>query len=62
MRYRHVSLILLFSLLCSTAVLAASNGHSKRNIDDNDTVVIHGNVPPQAEARGDRGQTDRSLK
>jgi hypothetical protein len=62
MRYRHVPLILLLSLLCSTVALAANNGHSKRNIDDNDTVVIHGNVPPQAEARGDRGQTDRNLK
>ncbi len=62
MRYRHVPWILLLSLLCSTALLAANNGHSKRNIDDNDTVVVHGNVPPQAEAIADRGQTDRNLK
>jgi len=61
MRYRSVPVILALSLLCSTAVLAANNGHSKRNIDDNDTVVIHGNVPPQAEARFDRGPSDRSL-
>src|SRR5258708_35212307 len=62
MRYRHVPQILLLSLLCSTVVLAANNGHSKRNINDNDTVVIHGNVPPQAEAKDDRGPTDRNLK
>jgi hypothetical protein len=62
MRYRQVPWILLLSLLCSTALLAANNGHSKRNIDDNDTVVVHGNVPPQAEAIADRGQTDRNLK
>src|SRR6266849_5641774 len=62
MRYRLVPLILVLSLLCSTAVLAASNGHSKRNIDDNDTIVVHGNVPPQAEAKYDRGPTDRNLK
>src|SRR5216684_2181031 len=62
MRYRHVPMILLLSLLCSTVVLAANNGHSKRNINDNDTVVIHGNVPPQAEAKDDRGPTDRNLK
>jgi len=48
--------------VCSTAVLAANNGHSKRNVDDNDTVVVHGNVPPQAEAKADRGQSDRNLK
>src|SRR5438270_5406656 len=62
MRYRLVPLILVLSLLCSTAVLAANNGHSKRNIDDNDTVVVHGNVPPQAEAKDDRGPSDRGLK
>src|SRR5438309_10294888 len=62
MRYRLVPLILVLSLLCSTAVLAANNGHSKRNIDDNDTVVVHGNIPPQAEAKNDRGPTDRNLK
>src|SRR5258708_3919313 len=62
MRYRLVPLILVLSLLCSTAVLAANNGHSKRNIDDNDTIVVHGNVPPQAEAKYDRGPTDRNLK
>jgi len=62
MRYRHVPLILVLSLLCSTAMLAANTGHSKRNIDDNDTVVLHGNTPPQAEAIADRGQTDRNLK
>jgi hypothetical protein len=54
-------MVLVLSLLCSTAVLAANNGHSKRDIDDNDTVVIHGNVPPQAEARFDRGPSDRNL-
>jgi len=62
MRYRLLPLILVLSLLCSTAVLAANTGHSKRNIDDNDTVVVHGNVPPQAEAKDDRGQSDRNLK
>ncbi len=62
MRSLHVPLILVLSLVCSTAVLAANNGHSKRNIDDNDTVVLHGNTPPQAEAIADRGQTDRNLK
>src|SRR5258706_7438574 len=62
MRYRIVPLILLVSLLSSPSVLAANNGHSKRNIDDNDTVVVHGNVPPQAEAKDDRGPSDRNLK
>ncbi len=62
MRYRYVPLILVLSLFCSTAVLAANNGHSKRNVDDNDTVILHGNVPPQGEAKHDRGPSDRNLK
>ena len=62
MRDRLVPLILVLSLMCSTAALAANNGHSKRNIDDNDTVVVRGNVPPQAEAKDDRGPSDRNLK
>ncbi|MGH9418339.1 MAG: protease pro-enzyme activation domain-containing protein, partial [Thermoanaerobaculia bacterium] len=49
------------SLVFSTALLADS-GHSKRHVDDNDTVVTHGNTPPQGEARHDRGPSDRSLK
>ncbi len=60
-RYRTLPLILVLSLFCITPLLAAGNGQSKRNINDNDTVVIHGNVPPQAEARDDRGPTDRTL-
>jgi pseudomonalisin len=58
---RVLSLTLALFLLCGTTLLAG-NGHSKRNVDDNDTVVTHGNVPPQAEAKNDRGPSDRNLK
>ncbi len=58
---RTLSLLLGISLFCSTAVLAG-NGHSKRNVDDNDTVAVHGNVPPQGEARHDRGPSNRNLE
>lgn len=59
---RILSRILVLSLLlCSTAVFA-DNGKSKRHVDDNDTVSTHGNVPPQGEARDDRGPSDRNLK
>src|SRR6266542_1564522 len=57
---RPLILPLLVPLLASTAALAA-NPH-KRNVDDNDTVPIYGNVHPQANAQNDRGPTDAGLK
>ena len=54
------SLIALILLLAATALLAA-NAH-KRNVDDNDTVVIHGNVHPLATAQNDRGPADPNQK
>ena len=50
----------LVVLLAATSLLAA-NAH-KCNVDDNDTVVIHGNVHPSATPRNDRGPADASLE
>src|SRR5438067_12229999 len=56
---RPLSLSLVV-LLAATSLLAA-NAH-KRNVDDNDTVVIHGNVHPSASPQNDRGPADANLK
>src|SRR5438067_5127185 len=56
---------LLLALLVSLPAIAASNGNAnghKRNVDDNDTVVVHGNVHPNARPEFDQGPTDPSLR
>src|SRR5438045_3203809 len=57
-------LVSLASVLFAFAALAASsNGNShKRNVDDNDTVPIHGNVHPNARPDFDQGPTDSNLR
>ena len=58
-------LVLLAGVFAATAVLAAGNGNAnghKRNVDDNDTVAIHGNTHPNARPENDQGPTDPSLK
>jgi hypothetical protein len=56
--------IYILALLIGLPALAASsnnNGH-KRNVDDNDTVAIPGNVHPNARAQNDAGPTDQNLR
>ena len=50
----------LVLLLVSSAVFAA-NSH-KRNVDDNDTVVLYGNTHPLATPQSDRGPADANMK
>src|SRR5438270_148361 len=52
----------LVLLLAATALLAASANAHKRNVDDNDTVVIYGNIHPLATPQNDRGPADPSQK
>jgi len=57
-------LVLLGAVFFTFGALAASsnnNGH-KRNVDDNDTVVVHGNVHPNARPEFDQGPTDQKLR
>src|ERR1051326_4303117 len=52
---------LLLVLIISFPALAAANAH-KRNVDDNDTVPVHGNVHPNARPEFDQGPTDQKLR
>ncbi|HEY6139916.1 MAG TPA: protease pro-enzyme activation domain-containing protein [Thermoanaerobaculia bacterium] len=54
-------LVLPLVLLLLSTPLFAANPH-KRNVDDNDTVVIHGNVHPLATPQNDRGPADSNQK
>src|SRR5437868_1937815 len=64
-RLRLLVLFLLVILFGSTSVFAAAggngNGH-KRNVDDNDTVPVKGNVHANARPEFDRGPTNANLK
>src|SRR5438552_3812149 len=56
---------LLLALLVSLPAIAAANGNAnghKRNVDDNDTVVVHGNVHPNARPENDEGPTNPNLR
>src|SRR5437762_8354786 len=55
-------ILTLVLLLAATALLAASANAHKRNVDDNDTVVVHGNVHPLATPQNDRGPADPNQK
>src|SRR5438477_1729397 len=55
-------ILTLVLLLAATALLAASANAHKRNVDDNDTVVIYGNVHPLATPQNDRGPADPNQK
>ncbi|HEX3582065.1 MAG TPA: protease pro-enzyme activation domain-containing protein, partial [Thermoanaerobaculia bacterium] len=50
------------SLLIVLPALAASSNSHKRNVDDNDTVAIPGNVHPNARPQNDAGPTDQNLR
>ena len=50
----------LVLVLLATPLLAA-NAH-KRNVDDNDTVPLYGNVHPLATPQNDRGPADANQK
>jgi len=54
--------IYILSLLISLPALAASSNSHKRNVDDNDTVAIPGNVHPNARPQFDAGPTDQNLR
>ena len=53
--------VLPFVLLLLSTPLFAANAH-KRNVDDNDTVVLYGNVHPLASPQNDRGPADANMK
>jgi hypothetical protein len=55
-------ILTLVLLLAATALFAASANAHKRNVDDNDTVVIYGNVHPLATPQNDRGPADPNQK
>jgi len=54
--------IYILTLLISLPALAASSNSHKRNVDDNDTVAIPGNVHPNARPQFDAGPTDQNLR
>src|SRR5436305_2766183 len=60
MRPSRPLILSLVLLLAATSVLAA-NAH-KRNVDDNDTVVLYGNTHPLATPQNDRGPADTNQK
>jgi subtilase family serine protease len=49
-------------LLIATFLFASVAFAKKRNVDDNDTVTIHGNVHPNARPEFDLGPTDKKLR
>jgi len=51
--------LLLLVILFTTSAFAANN--NPRNINDNDTVTLHGNVHPNARPEFDRGPADQNL-
>jgi pseudomonalisin len=55
-------ILTLVLLLAATALLAASANAHKRNVDDNDTVVLYGNTHPLATPQNDRGPVDSNQK
>src|ERR1043165_9582743 len=55
-------ILTLVLLLAATSLLAASSNAHKRNVDDNDTVVLYGNVHPLASPQNDRGPADANMK
>src|SRR5438067_4830095 len=55
-------ILTLVLLLAATALPTAGANAHKRNVDDNDTVVIYGNVHPLATPQNDRGPADPSQK
>jgi len=52
----------VLSLLIALPALAASSNSHKRNVDDNDTVAVPGNVHPNARPQFDAGPTDQNLR
>jgi Pro-kumamolisin, activation domain/Bacterial Ig domain len=54
-------LVLSLVILLVSAAVFAANPH-KRNVDDNDTVVLYGNVHPLAAPQNDRGPVDSNQK
>jgi subtilase family serine protease len=54
-------LLLPLLLVLVSASLFAANAH-KRNVDDNDTVVLYGNTHPLATPQNDRGPADVNQK
>ena len=54
-------IVLPLVLVLLAAPLLAANAH-KRNVDDNDTVVIYGNVHPLANPQNDRGPAPANQK
>ncbi len=55
------TLILILVLLLAAGAVFAANPH-KRNVDDNDTVVLYGNTHPLANPQNDRGPADNNMK
>ena len=60
MLQRITGVVVLLSSLTLLAV-ASAGARSSRVIDDNDTVILHGNVHPHARTDADMGPADSSL-
>src|ERR1043166_4721509 len=58
---KRFTIYILFLLIALPALAASSNSH-KRNVDDNDTVAIPGNVHPNARPQFDVGPADQNLR
>ncbi|HEX7139906.1 MAG TPA: protease pro-enzyme activation domain-containing protein, partial [Vicinamibacterales bacterium] len=59
---KRLPIIYILLLLLALPTLAASSNSHKRNVDDNDTVAVPGNVHPNARSQFDVGPTDQNLR
>ena len=62
MKNLRISTMIFLSLMFTLAAGAANSNASKRNVNDNDTVPVRGNVHPNARPEFDQGPTDQSLR
>ncbi|HEV2721463.1 MAG TPA: protease pro-enzyme activation domain-containing protein, partial [Thermoanaerobaculia bacterium] len=61
-RLSRTLILTLVLLLAAVTVFAANSNPHKRNVDDNDTVVLYGNTHPLANPQNDRGPADNNMK
>src|SRR5436305_305947 len=54
--------LILSLVLLMTATFAVAASAHKRNVNDNDTIPVYGNIHPLANAKNDRGPTDQNLE
>src|SRR5436305_15221758 len=62
MKNLRISVMILLSLVFTLAAGAASSNSHKRNVNDDDTVPVRGNVHPNARPEFDLGPTNQSLR